>query len=42
MSKNPILNALCASGYIILVVSIINFISLTHKDKPGKRIKNGS
>ncbi|MBP9718919.1 MAG: hypothetical protein KBD46_00425 [Candidatus Levybacteria bacterium] len=34
MSKNPIINALGASGYIILVVSIINFISLTHKDKP--------
>ena len=34
MSKNPIINALSASGYIILVVSIINFISLTHKDKP--------
>ena len=34
MSKNPIINALGASGYIILVVSIINFISLIHKDKP--------
>jgi hypothetical protein len=34
MSKNPIVNALSASGYILLVVSIINFITLTHKDKP--------
>jgi hypothetical protein len=34
MSKNPIINALSASGYIILVVSIINLISATHKDKP--------
>ncbi len=34
MSKNPILNALGASGYIILVVSIISFISLTQSDKP--------
>ena len=34
MSKNPIINAFAASGYIVLVVSIINFISSTHKDKP--------
>ena len=34
MSKNPFVNALGASGYIVLVVSIINFLSLTHKDKP--------
>lgn len=34
MTKNPILNALGASGYIILIVSIINFISLTQSDKP--------
>lgn len=34
MTKNPIVNALGASGYIILVVSIINFISMTQSDKP--------
>jgi len=34
MSKNPIINALGASGYIILIVSIINLLSLTQKDKP--------
>ena len=34
MSKNPILNALTALGYIILVVSILNFISLSHRSKP--------
>jgi uncharacterized membrane protein YidH (DUF202 family) len=34
MSKNPIVNALYAAGYIGLVVSIINFISLTQSNKP--------
>jgi hypothetical protein len=34
MSKNPIINALCASGYIVLVVSVIRFLSQTQKDKP--------
>src|SRR3989344_1149472 len=34
MSKNPIINALSAAGYIGLVVSVINLISLTHKNKP--------
>ena len=34
MFKNPIINALCAAGYISLVVSVINLISLTHKNKP--------
>ncbi len=34
MSKNPIINALSASGYIILVVSVITFISQTQKNKP--------
>ena len=34
MSKNPIINALSAAGYIGLVVSIINLISLTNRDKP--------
>jgi hypothetical protein len=34
MSKNPIINALSAAGYIGLVVSVINLISLTQKNKP--------
>ena len=34
MSKNPIVNAVGASGYIILVVSIISFLSQTQKNKP--------
>ncbi len=34
MSKNPIINALSASGYITLIVTVINFISHTQKDKP--------
>lgn len=34
MTKNPILNALSAAGYIGLVVSVINFISLTQRNKP--------
>lgn len=34
MTKNPIINALSASGYIILVVSIITFLSQTQKHKP--------
>jgi uncharacterized membrane protein YidH (DUF202 family) len=34
MSKNPIINALSAAGYIGLIVSVINLISLTHRNKP--------
>jgi len=34
MSKNPLINALSASGYIILVVSIMTFVSQTQKNKP--------
>lgn len=34
MSKNPILNALGASSYIALVVSLLNFVSQTQSDKP--------
>lgn len=34
MTKNPIINALSAAWYIGIVVSIINFISQTHKGKP--------
>jgi hypothetical protein len=34
MSKNPIINALSASGYIIIVVSIMNFVMQTQRNKP--------
>jgi len=34
MSKNPIINALGAFGYIILVVSVMTFISKTLGNKP--------
>lgn len=34
MSKNPIINAISASAYIILVASIIKLVSLVHKNKP--------
>ena len=34
MSKNPIINALCASGYIILVVSVMTFVTQPLKNKP--------
>jgi uncharacterized membrane protein YidH (DUF202 family) len=34
MSKNPIINALSAAGYIGIVVLVINLISQTHKNKP--------
>lgn len=34
MSKNPIINALSASVYIGIVVTVMNFLSKTLKDKP--------
>lgn len=34
MTKNPVLNALTATGYIVLVVSIISLLSHTHSNKP--------
>ena len=34
MSKNPIINALSASGYILLIAVIINLVSQTQKNKP--------
>ncbi|MDD4785214.1 MAG: hypothetical protein PHH12_02055 [Candidatus Shapirobacteria bacterium] len=34
MSKNPIINALSASIYIILVVSIMNWVTQPLKNKP--------
>ncbi len=34
MSKNPIINAISASGYIILVVTVMNFVSHTLRNKP--------
>jgi hypothetical protein len=34
MSKNPLINALGASSYILLVVTLINFVSQTQKNQP--------
>ncbi|HVZ67077.1 MAG TPA: hypothetical protein VG917_02340 [Patescibacteria group bacterium] len=34
MSKNPIINAFSASAYIILIVSAMNFVSQTQRNKP--------
>ena len=34
MSKNPILNAVGASGYILFVASILNLVSKTQGSKP--------
>lgn len=34
MSKNPLINALSASSFILLIVSVITFLSQTQKDKP--------
>jgi hypothetical protein len=34
MSKNPIINALSASAYITLIVTIMNFLSQTQRNKP--------
>ena len=34
MSKHPIINALSASGYIILIASIFKLVSSTQGDKP--------
>lgn len=34
MTKNPLINALSASAYIILVVSIINLLSSKFRDTP--------
>jgi len=34
MFKNPFINAIAASAYILLVVAIFTFISQTQKNKP--------
>lgn len=34
MSKNPLINALSASAYIILIVSIMTFVTAPLKNKP--------
>ncbi|MBP6979866.1 hypothetical protein KBB41_02375 [Candidatus Curtissbacteria bacterium] len=34
MFKNPVINALTAAGYIGLVVSVLNLLSLTQGNKP--------
>lgn len=34
MTKNPLINALSASTYIIVVVSVMNFVTKPLRDKP--------
>lgn len=34
MTKNPIVNALCASAYIILVVTVMTFVTQPLRNKP--------
>lgn len=34
MSKNPIINALGAAGYIAIIVAVFTFISQTQRNKP--------
>lgn len=34
MSRNPIINALSASAYITVIVTVISFISQTQRNKP--------
>ena len=34
MSKNPLINAISASGYILFVVGLMNFVSETQRSKP--------
>jgi len=34
MNKNPVVNALCASTYIVLVVSVMNFVTQPLRNKP--------
>ncbi len=34
MTKNPIINAISASGYIVLIVSVMSFVSELQRNKP--------
>jgi hypothetical protein len=34
VTKNPVINALSAGGYILLVVGVMNFIMGTQRNKP--------
>ena len=34
MTKNPVVNALGASAYIVLVVAVMNYLSQTHRNTP--------
>jgi hypothetical protein len=34
VTKNPIINAFCASGYIILGVTIMTYVTRSLRDKP--------
>lgn len=35
MTKNPLVNASGAAAYIVLIVTVMNFVSQTQKNKPG-------
>ena len=34
MTKNPLINALCASGYIVLVITVMTFVTKPLQNKP--------
>lgn len=34
MTKNPLINALCASGYIILIITVMTFVTKPLQNKP--------
>lgn len=34
MSKNPLINALSATGYIVCIVAVLTFVSETQSNKP--------
>ena len=34
MTKNPLINALCASGYIVLIITIMTFVTKPLQNKP--------
>lgn len=34
MTKNPLINALCASGYIFLIITVMTFVTKPLQNKP--------
>lgn len=34
MTKNPLINALCASGYIVLIITVMTFVTKPLQNKP--------